>query len=541
MDCYKLKKIALPSTITEIGDYSFYTCFDIDTLIIPEGTTTIGSYAFQYCLSMEVIELPSTITMIDDYAFADCHNLKKVTATMNNPCAINENVFGLIYWEDEEAVIKPSKAALCVPKGLAGIYRESDGWSSFAVIAEPVIVTAQNYTIQYGDDIPAFNYTSEGVELNGTPRIICTATKSSPAGTYPIVITKGSVTNYNDTYIDGTLTITKAPLTITVNSLSIWQDDAFPVFNVTYQGFKNGEDSTVLTRLPVVTSDVTSTNIIGEYNITASGAKAKNYKISYIQGKLTIKERIPGDVTGNGSVDIQDATIAVNYILGEHSKKYAYYMADLNKDSLIDVFDITAIINVIFKRSNFMAPVRSSNRERGTSYNLSNYSSVTPSNRLDMIYLSSVPNTVSLGVDKSERFTSFQMDVETPKNAEILAVELTGSKETHIIQAEKISNDIFRVIALSMNNTPLADTNNEIVSLKFANTTSGEVTVHNVIFVTPDGDAYHLNGSGTTTLPITNDIDIEIIYDLYGRQIFKRSKDLDNGVYIINNKKVVIK
>ncbi len=71
----------------------------------------------------------------------------------------------------------------------------------------PVTVTAKSYTIKYGDALPKFEYTSEGATLKGTPEITCEATGQSPAGTYPIVITRGSITNYNVTFINGTLTV----------------------------------------------------------------------------------------------------------------------------------------------------------------------------------------------------------------------------------------------------------------------------------------------------------------------------------------------
>ena len=71
----------------------------------------------------------------------------------------------------------------------------------------PATVTAKSYTIKYGDALPKFEYTSEGATLKGTPEITCEATGQSPAGTYPIVITRGSITNYNVTFINGTLTI----------------------------------------------------------------------------------------------------------------------------------------------------------------------------------------------------------------------------------------------------------------------------------------------------------------------------------------------
>ena len=165
------------------------------------------------------------------------------------------------------------------------------------VDADALIVTAKSYTIKYGDELPTFEFTSEGATLEGTPAIACEATKISAVGTYPIVITKGSVTNYNTAFVNGKLTITKAPLTITAKSYTIKQGDALPTFEAEYSGFKNNETSAVLTKQPTITTTATSTSEPGEYEITVSGAEAKNYAISYVKGKLTITEADPVTIT----------------------------------------------------------------------------------------------------------------------------------------------------------------------------------------------------------------------------------------------------
>ncbi|MBQ9231200.1 MAG: C10 family peptidase [Prevotella sp.] len=156
--------------------------------------------------------------------------------------------------------------------------------------ADLVTVTAKDYTIKYGDDIPAFEFTSSGATLEGTPSITCEATSASPVGTYPIVISKGGVTNYNVTYVNGTLTIEKAPLKITAKDYTIKQGEALPTFEANYDGFKNNETATVLTKKPVFSTTVTSASEPGEYEITVSGAEAQNYEFSYVAGKLTITE-----------------------------------------------------------------------------------------------------------------------------------------------------------------------------------------------------------------------------------------------------------
>ena len=157
------------------------------------------------------------------------------------------------------------------------------------VDADAVVVTAKSYTREYGEANPTFEYTSAGVNLEGTPEITCEATATSSVGTYPIVVSKGSVANYNDTYINGTLTITKAPLTITAQSYVIKQGEALPTFEFTYEGFKNGEKSDVLTKQPTIICAATSSSVLGTYEIVVSGAEAENYGITFVNGLLTIE------------------------------------------------------------------------------------------------------------------------------------------------------------------------------------------------------------------------------------------------------------
>jgi hypothetical protein len=154
--------------------------------------------------------------------------------------------------------------------------------------ADPVTITAKSYEIEYGDELPTFEFTSEGATLDGTPAITCDIPAGAPAGTYPIVIGKGGVTNYNDTYVNGTLTITKAKLTITADDIEVHQDEEMPVLTWKAEGWKNGEDESVLTVQPVCTTEGTPDSPLGDYTITISGAEAANYDITYVDGKLTV-------------------------------------------------------------------------------------------------------------------------------------------------------------------------------------------------------------------------------------------------------------
>ena len=152
-----------------------------------------------------------------------------------------------------------------------------------------VTVTAKSYTRVYGDANPTFEYTATGT-FTGQPELKCEATATSPVGTYPITVSQGTVTGANIVGVAGTLTITKAPLTVTAQAANRVYGDANPELKFTYSGWKNAETETVLTKKPVAATTAVQTSGVGQYDITVSGGEAQNYAFSYVQAKLTVNK-----------------------------------------------------------------------------------------------------------------------------------------------------------------------------------------------------------------------------------------------------------
>lgn len=155
---------------------------------------------------------------------------------------------------------------------------------------DPSVVTVKNCSRTYGDANPVFEYTVTGGALEGTPEIICEATAKSPVGEYPIVIRQGTVDNDDVTYVAGTLTIEQAPLKVKVGNYEREQGENNPKFEITYEGWKNGENESVLQQKPIATTEATADSPVGKYPIVVSGGKAQNYMLEYVNGVLTVTE-----------------------------------------------------------------------------------------------------------------------------------------------------------------------------------------------------------------------------------------------------------
>ena len=224
------------------------------------------------------------VTTIGYEAFAGCSNVLTVYSDILSPFRIDDTAFSSTTYS----------GTLYVPVGTKEKYQKTDGWKNFynitEVAEESVTLTANSYTRQYGEANPEFGYQAEGTTLIGTPSIVCEADRYSPVGEYPIVISKGSVENGNVTYINGTLTITKAPLTVKADDKTIKQGESIPDLTISYDGFRNWEESEVLIEKPIASTKATSQSEPGSYPITVSGGLAQNYSFIYREGKLTVTE-----------------------------------------------------------------------------------------------------------------------------------------------------------------------------------------------------------------------------------------------------------
>ena len=165
------------------------------------------------------------------------------------------------------------------------------------VVKIPLTAHVANTSKVYGDANPEFNITYSGfrdgdseVGFSVPASISTIVDNSSKVGKYDIVASGAVSDKYEISYIPGSLTVTKAPLSISAGNYTKKQGDAMPVFKASYAGFKNGENESVLTKQPVFFCEANEASAPAEYAVTISGAEAENYDISYEQGRLTVVE-----------------------------------------------------------------------------------------------------------------------------------------------------------------------------------------------------------------------------------------------------------
>jgi hypothetical protein len=184
------------------------------------------------------------------------------------------------------------------------------GCDSIVVLDLYVKEKCTNQIIQVENDYFEFTYgdtdsrtftvsTSSGLpltlEISGTSANVSTIAP----GTYSISVNEVGFTYItvkqegNDTYDSAeavvTVLVKPAKLILKVDDKTISIGDAFPLYTYTCSGFVYGEGMSVVTVQPILYCSATTTDIIGEFAITGSGAVSTNYEIEYINGKLIIE------------------------------------------------------------------------------------------------------------------------------------------------------------------------------------------------------------------------------------------------------------
>ncbi len=162
---------------------------------------------------------------------------------------------------------------------------------SLVVEGAELIVLGPSVSKVYGQPVPALAPSYVGL-VNGDTgpdtAATCTtgATGASDAGAYTVSCSGAADPNYVIIYAEGTLTVTKASLTVQAPSTSKVYGDAVPALAPSYVGLVNGD--TAPDTLATCSTSATQTSDAGTYPVTCSGAADGNYDISYAPGALTV-------------------------------------------------------------------------------------------------------------------------------------------------------------------------------------------------------------------------------------------------------------
>lgn len=297
-----------------------------------------------------------------------------------------------------------------------------EGSFSFSVNKAPLTIIADNKSMQEGATVPELTVTYSGFVNNDTeaslttpPSVTTTATSASPVGSYPITVSGAVSSNYEITYVNGTLTVVDEsadknklggqdisaksgsqivlpieltneeditalqfklilPPHVTIatnakgrNLITKTERDEYHTLNCNQQNdgsyiillysadvdLIEGNSGSVID----VTLDIDEEIEEGVYPITLSSITLTRKNGSKIYPadatiNITISDGLLGDADNDGTVDVADIVVVANYILTNGETPIAFSNADVDGDGIIDVADIVGIANIILSGGN---------------------------------------------------------------------------------------------------------------------------------------------------------------------------------------------
>ncbi|MDB6025515.1 MAG: non-specific endonuclease, partial [Verrucomicrobiales bacterium] len=167
---------------------------------------------------------------------------------------------------------------------------------SLVVNKKLLTVTAEDKSKVYGNANPEFTVSYAGfitgdstASLTTLPTATSTATSSTGIGSQAITASGGAAANYSFSYVEGSLTITVRPITVTADAKNkaFGQTDPTLTYQVT-TGSLAGTDAFAgaLTRAP---GEEPASYAIQQGSLTAGG----NYNLTFVSANLTIAGSVP--------------------------------------------------------------------------------------------------------------------------------------------------------------------------------------------------------------------------------------------------------
>jgi hypothetical protein len=344
--CYGLTSVSLPKSITEIGAYAFLGCTKLQELLIPDNVISIGNYAFSGCTGITAVNIPQGVTSIGEGAFYGCSSLNNVTSYIEQSFDINDIVFEGIN----------SNCLLYVPYGCKIAYEATDGWKDFKKIVEIAPQPTDISTLADAIYIEPFSGRIDD-DVNIEVKLKNAETVTSYG--FELVLPEGmSIKVTSDKEFDNEVTLNSNRHnnhTVSTNKLDNGNYKV-AVASMSSKALADN-DGLVLT----IKSSIDKEMALGNHPIKIVNplvvySDATKPTVKPTLTTITIEDYMTGDVDGDGTIDLADAVLVINYYVGKTVTTFNAKAADVDGDGVIDLADAVKIISYYVGKIPALAP-----------------------------------------------------------------------------------------------------------------------------------------------------------------------------------------
>ena len=301
--------------------------YDIETsqVDIPKGVTSINSFTFYRCNCIKTLNIPASVKSIGSSAFWGCTKLNTIISQIQQPFAIDENVFSTY-----------STATLIVPAGTKSLYQSTAGWNIFAHIVEVgAAISGQcGLNVSY-----IYDKSSQTLTVYGEGNMYGFNVSNTSSGFWPspirsVIIEPGviSIGRFN---FYGNTDLTSI---IIANSVTTIGKSAFV-------GCKKLRSVRSLNSVPPTCDnsfepDEECVLWVPKGSLNAY-KKANGWKEFHNFRELSF-----GDVNLDFKVNQKDLSATTNFIMGNNPGVFYESLADLNGDETVNAADVVKLVTI---------------------------------------------------------------------------------------------------------------------------------------------------------------------------------------------------
>ena len=336
-------------TVTLLGDHSLANCTRMIRAEVPFTATVVDGYAFYGSTPIEKMTLHEGLQRLSQFSLSHINGLTSLTI----PASVDSISGTFVTYSDNlsEILVKDGNAKYTSVNGVLFSKNKK------LLVAFPH-ANSTDYTVPYGTTVIGDNSfrgakTLHSVDLPNSLQEIQYSAFTDNIGLTSITVPTG-VTVIGNSAFSNCTSMTSAELPSTLTALGYLAFHNTP--NLTTLTVKNPTPPTCEVKMDPRTHTVYYVFDDSHYSsvqlIVPRGSKAayqaadtwKNFT-NIIEADFA-PEYKRGDVNNDNSVDIDDVTQLISYVLG-NGNSINQYAADVNEDGGIDIDDITVIINYI--------------------------------------------------------------------------------------------------------------------------------------------------------------------------------------------------
>lgn len=212
---------------------------------------------------------------------------------------------------------------------------------------------------------------------------------------------------------------------------------------------------------------------------------AANTRITAFATLVAGKTYVPGDITGTGSVDINDTFKILDLVLGKLSvdklDEKAQKAADMDGDGAFTVADLVQITNLYVYGEK-------------TGQQGSNRVAAAADAEVGSIDMQLDTDRMSVLLDSNTGYSAIQMDVEMPQGVSINEVNFAGDSQKVMVATNTLENGVQRIVIYSTDGSSILNGETSLINLGLAGEGMGIVGIDNIIASTAAGQRHNLMG-----------------------------------------------